>query len=155
MAHTSPLGSFDPFATHPFTNGSGLTQRPPLPTSYPVPIPSSHVRNYHGNSTRHDGYPALSSSSDSTSSFNSFSSSPSSSHDTTPIHSPLPSRPILGSPASSSLSSSPAPSNPSTRQIFVPFRKDASSPDLVLKKRSPPTHSQYSFGSSSNMSRAK
>ena len=39
MTTRSPLlDSFDPFATHPFTNNSGLEPPPPLPSSYPSSI---------------------------------------------------------------------------------------------------------------------
>ncbi|KAI0035961.1 hypothetical protein K488DRAFT_42205 [Vararia minispora EC-137] len=31
----SPLSSFDPFATHPFTNNQGLMPHPPPPSKYP------------------------------------------------------------------------------------------------------------------------
>lgn len=40
----SNLSSFNPFATHPFTNNSGLAPQPPRPSKYPHPIPSpSHL----------------------------------------------------------------------------------------------------------------
>lgn len=32
--------SFDPFAAHPFTNGSGVLPKPPQPHPYPRPIPA-------------------------------------------------------------------------------------------------------------------
>ena len=40
MSRTVPA-SFDPFATHPFTDGSGLTPKAPQPYPYPRPIPTS------------------------------------------------------------------------------------------------------------------
>ncbi|KAH8108171.1 hypothetical protein BXZ70DRAFT_43669 [Cristinia sonorae] len=40
MSH-SVLASFDPLATHPFTNNSGLMPKPTPPSQYPLPIPSS------------------------------------------------------------------------------------------------------------------
>lgn len=36
----SNLSSFNPFATHSFTNNSGLAPQPPKPSKYPHPIPS-------------------------------------------------------------------------------------------------------------------
>jgi hypothetical protein len=71
------------------------------------------------------------------------SSSKQSSNFTTPLRCPQPQRPLPNSPVSPS------------RQIFVPFRKDASSPDLVLKKNSlggamSHQHAQNNRTSSSN-----
>ena len=114
--------SFNPFATHPFTNGSGVVPRPPLPSTYPAHVPSSHVRTYYAKAMAPE-VPALSASMESMSSITT-SSSNASSQSTTPLHSPKPSRVVQIAPAS-------------TRQIFVPFRKDASTPELVLKKRPP------------------
>ncbi|KAI1788484.1 N-terminal glutamine amidase-domain-containing protein [Ganoderma leucocontextum] len=37
----SVLSSFDPLATHPFTNNSGLLPKPAAPSQYPHPVPSS------------------------------------------------------------------------------------------------------------------
>jgi hypothetical protein len=114
----SLLESFDPFATHPFTNGCGVLPQPPPPSLYAVPIPSSHSKPI-GLSK----YPDLSTFASTTPS-----SSPTQSlNATAPLLSPQPQRP--------SLSSSATPSSPPGRQIFVPFRKDTSSPDLVLKKK--------------------
>lgn len=43
MSTKSPLPqSFDPFATHPFTNNSGVMPLPPPPSKYPYPLPSPH-----------------------------------------------------------------------------------------------------------------
>lgn len=36
----SALASFDPLATHPFTNNSGLMPKPVAPSKYPHPVPS-------------------------------------------------------------------------------------------------------------------
>ncbi|TDL27584.1 hypothetical protein BD410DRAFT_835822 [Rickenella mellea] len=38
--------NFDPFATHPFTNSSGVMPRAPQPHPYPKPVPQS---TYHNN----------------------------------------------------------------------------------------------------------
>ncbi|GBE82629.1 hypothetical protein BKA93DRAFT_815622 [Sparassis latifolia] len=35
------LASFDPLATHPFTNNSGLLPKPAAPSQFPLPISSS------------------------------------------------------------------------------------------------------------------
>ena len=118
MACSPLLESFDPFATHPFTNGCGVLPQPPPPSLYAIPIPSSHSKPI-GLSK----YPDLSTSASSISSSNSTQSL----NFTTPLLSPQPQRP--------SPSSSATPSSPPGRQIFVPFRKDTSSPDLVLKKK--------------------
>ncbi|TCD65623.1 hypothetical protein EIP91_002428 [Steccherinum ochraceum] len=40
MSH-SVLASFDPLATHPFTNNSGLLPKPTPPSKYPLPMSSS------------------------------------------------------------------------------------------------------------------
>ncbi len=114
--------SFNPFATHPFTNGSGVVPRPPPPT-YQVHIPSSHARTYYAETMAPEAL-ALSTSMESTSSISS-SNSNASSQSTTPLHSPKPSRIAPFAPPATA------------RQIFVPFRKDASTPELVLKKRPP------------------
>ena len=42
MTH-SVLSSFDPLATHPFTNNSGLLPKPAAPSKYPLPIPTSRT----------------------------------------------------------------------------------------------------------------
>jgi len=39
--------SFDPFATHPFTNNSGVPPQPPQPYPYPRPIPSGQLSHGH------------------------------------------------------------------------------------------------------------
>ncbi|KZT11634.1 uncharacterized protein LAESUDRAFT_734420 [Laetiporus sulphureus 93-53] len=38
---TPAFQSFDPLATHPFTNNSGLLPKPAQPSQFPHPIPSS------------------------------------------------------------------------------------------------------------------
>ncbi|KAF9452262.1 hypothetical protein P691DRAFT_805145 [Macrolepiota fuliginosa MF-IS2] len=120
------LDSFDPFATHPFTNGSGLVPQPPKPSQYPIPIPSPRrpsafsptYSQYNEDYTK----PSSSSSDSSVSS-----ASPSS-----PVYAPQPRRkPVSTSPSRS-------PTSP-VQPIFVPFRKDTSSPELVLKKKAPAT----------------
>ncbi len=45
MSNTG-LSSFDPHATHPFTNNSGLLPKPAAPSQYPHPIPSSKALPY-------------------------------------------------------------------------------------------------------------
>ncbi|KAG9226435.1 hypothetical protein CCMSSC00406_0003314 [Pleurotus cornucopiae] len=98
MAQSSLLDSFDPFATHPFTNISGVIPQPPAPSRYAIP---QRPRA-------------------STSQTSSAASSPSSSQGSSPtLQSPQP-RPFASSP--------PQP-------VFVPFRQESSSPDLVLKKK--------------------
>ncbi|KAF5386891.1 hypothetical protein D9615_001881 [Tricholomella constricta] len=117
MTH-SILASFDPFATHPFTNGSGLVPEPPMPSQYPILIPSPRNR-----SRLPSAFPA--SSLDTSAS----SSSPPAGSPQTPPHVKAPEpRRILSSNSQPSV----------TRPIFVPFRQETSSPDLVLKKKSPP-----------------
>jgi hypothetical protein len=39
----SPLGAFDPFAMHPFTNTNGLMPRPPPPSKYPRGVHSGYA----------------------------------------------------------------------------------------------------------------
>ncbi|KDR81786.1 hypothetical protein GALMADRAFT_239979 [Galerina marginata CBS 339.88] len=123
MASSPLLESFDPFATHPFTNGSGVTPQPPPPSVYAVPIPSTNTyRRYYMEALSQ--YPQLSTSASSITSTRSTESSP------PRLHSPRPQR---RSPALTSSKTTPA----SPQQIFVPCRKHTSSPDLVLKKRLP------------------
>ncbi|TFK42975.1 hypothetical protein BDQ12DRAFT_677118 [Crucibulum laeve] len=117
MSHSPLLASFDPFATHPFTNNSGLAPRPPLPSQYPIPIPSPRAQVY---------YP--SSNGDYSDNMSASPSSPPSTQSSPPgVYSPQPRRRAPGSPHSHS------PAQP----IFVPFRQESSSPDLVLKKKRP------------------
>ncbi|KAF8894693.1 hypothetical protein BD779DRAFT_1783321 [Infundibulicybe gibba] len=118
MAQSPLLASFDPFATHPFTNNSGVLAQPPRPSQYPIPIPSPHHRQNH--------FPT------------SFSTSPSSPTNnqgvSPPVKSPQPRRTQASSPPKAA-SSPPQP-------IFVPFRQATSSPDLILKKKSPTKRQQ-------------
>ncbi|EKM83022.1 hypothetical protein AGABI1DRAFT_125499 [Agaricus bisporus var. burnettii JB137-S8] len=115
------LESFDPFATHPFTNGSGLIPQPPKPSQYPIPIPSPRQSSSYSPCREGGSNPASASSTSSMTS-----GSPSS-----PPTAPQPRR----HPASTSL---PRFSTSSSHQpIFVPFRKETSSPDLVLRKKVP------------------
>lgn len=111
MTRSPLLDSFDPFAIHPFTNNSGLTPLPPLPSLYPLPIPSQPT------------YPGLPTSSSSTQTINSISSMPN----------------IQNTPSFFQPQSQPVPlpkASPSrSPPIFVPYRRDTSSPDLVLKKK--------------------
>ncbi|KAI0648247.1 hypothetical protein C8Q79DRAFT_954503 [Trametes meyenii] len=41
----SVLASFDPLATHPFTNNSGLLPKPAAPSQYPHASPAKHPHN--------------------------------------------------------------------------------------------------------------
>ncbi|KAJ2925200.1 hypothetical protein H1R20_g11864, partial [Candolleomyces eurysporus] len=108
MPQSPLLGSFDPFATHPFTNGSGLVPAGPQPSEYLMPMPSRSAK---------PAYHASASYSYTASPGSSGASTPASTHASTPMHSP---RPTGGKP------------------IFVPFqRSDTSSPELVLKKKVP------------------
>ena len=116
MAHT--LSSFDPFATHPFTNNNALERFPPpaKPSQYPRPIPSS-VSQYTAGTPAHMQTPRQPSST------------------SKPIHCPEPRRPIaLASPQQSSTSTNQRYPKP----IFTPFQQDRSSPDLdeiLLRKK--------------------
>ncbi|KAG6919952.1 hypothetical protein DXG01_013301 [Tephrocybe rancida] len=112
MTH-SILGSFDPFATHPFTNGSGVIPAPPMPSQYPIPIQSPRT---------HSTYPAYSSP-----------GGPS-----PPPAGTLQTPPQIKAPRPQRLPSPPSQSSV-TRPIFVPFRQETSSPDLVLRKKAPKT----------------
>ena len=120
-SHSQILNSFDPHAIHPFTNGSGLVPQPPQPSQYPIPIPSPRRPSAFSPtySQFHDDAPP---SPPLSPNFSVFSNSPSS-----PVIAP---RPMSSSPSRS-------PCQP----IFVPFRQDTSSPDLILKKKVPLTRS--------------
>ncbi|TFK27396.1 hypothetical protein FA15DRAFT_701998 [Coprinopsis marcescibilis] len=103
---SSTLGSFDPFATHPFTNNSGIIPDTPRPSLYPMQFSSTRQPQSH--------YPQYCPTSQSSSGASTPSNGPHS-----PLYSPQPQR---GSAAS--------------KPIFVPFhRGDASSPELILKKK--------------------
>ena len=113
MAQSPLLNSFDPLATHPFTNNSGLAPRPPQPSKYPNPTPSpSHQSHF---PATFPTSPAQSASP----------SSPPAAQ--SPLKSPQPRRREPGSPRTL---------HSPTRPIFVPFRQETSSPELVLKKKS-------------------
>ncbi|KAF8959079.1 hypothetical protein BDZ97DRAFT_1610119, partial [Flammula alnicola] len=123
MVQSPLLDSFDPFATHPFTNNSGVVAQPPMPSIYPLLVPSSFVQStgentYSNLATLTSPIPISRSTKSSTQ------------NSSSPMHSPQPQR--YHSP-----SSSPTTPTSPTRHVFVPFRKDTSSPDLVLKKKSP------------------
>ncbi|KAF9036671.1 hypothetical protein BJ165DRAFT_1408757 [Panaeolus papilionaceus] len=113
MVH-SALDSFDPFAVHPFTNGSGVIPQPPPPSRYPAPIPTLHSKPYYMNNQ--PAYPDLSTSA---SSVSTLSTSPSSSISSSVPNSP----PQL-------FSSSP----PTASRAFNP--KDGTSPNTLVKKDS-------------------
>lgn len=123
MVQSPLLESFDPFATHPFTNIRGVMPEPPSPSAYLMPVPQTR------DTTKHPRYPSTSTSA-------SFNVCPVGHRS---IRSPQPRRhPPQYSPTGMS------PTSP-TRQIFVPCRKPTSSPDLVLKKKAPSTQSDESF----------
>ncbi|KAF9477376.1 hypothetical protein BDN70DRAFT_881281 [Pholiota conissans] len=123
MVHSPLLDSFNPFVTHPFTNSSGIIPQPPPPSAYPLPIPAAFGTSRFDN----DELLHMSISPSSISMSSSVESTIQDSVTPSPIHTPQPRRrhPPLRSPSS--------PISPS--QIFVPFRRDASSPDLKLKKK--------------------
>ncbi|RDB24107.1 hypothetical protein Hypma_008726 [Hypsizygus marmoreus] len=115
MPHSDPLlDSFDPLATHPFTNNSGLAPDPPMPSQYSIPIPSPRIPTH---------LPTFSSSPGTSSSP---SSQPSTSPDTR-LKAPQPRR----------ITAPPTSRSSVARPIFIPFRQETSSPDLVLRKKSP------------------
>lgn len=106
--------SFDPFATHPFTNNSGIPPQAPQPYPYPRPIPSAHQQQQQANAGKPNPAQA--------------SSLPTAQTPMT-MHAPQPQR------ARPNASGTPA----QTRQpVFEPFKLDRSSPDLkdVLAKKS-------------------
>ncbi|KAF8652715.1 hypothetical protein AX16_004219 [Volvariella volvacea WC 439] len=155
MSPSSLLEGFDPFATHPFTNISGLMAPPPPPSQYPIPIPRKQ------DSAPHDDFEPMCSGNEDISTSSSPSSSQSISSSTSaqssssmysnpPIHSPraIPyaamnttlthdsnSSPLDASNAHSKSQQSNLPPKPRKPPIFVPFRQEAASPDLVLKKK--------------------
>ncbi|KAL0947066.1 hypothetical protein HGRIS_013207 [Hohenbuehelia grisea] len=102
MAQTSLLDSFDPFATHPFTNNCGLVPQPPQSAPYPTSLFSLPRRSH------------------------------------------MPSKPQASSPSSTQapskgMSSPKAPqpryASSAPQPIFEPYRRETSTPDLVLKKK--------------------
>jgi len=52
------FASFDPLATHPFTNNSGLLPKPTPPSQFPHPIPSQ-LRTSYSDSASTPGQPSL------------------------------------------------------------------------------------------------
>lgn len=128
-SHSQILNSFDPHAVHPFTNGSGLAPQPPRPSQFPIPIPPP--RRPSAFSPTYSQYPDEYKQSPPSSSPN---SSVSSNSPSSPVYAPQPQRrPTSASPPRSQT----APSQP----LFVPFRQETSSPDLVLKKKTLTTKS--------------
>jgi len=123
MSRSPLLASFDPFATHPFTNNSGLMPEPPRPSMYHIAM-SSSLRSQ----TRHPSHPSDMPEYHNISTTVSSRTSSSSSRSPT---SPCFPQPRYYQSSSPQLAS---PSSP-TREIFVPCRKLTSSPDLVLKKK--------------------
>ena len=108
MAQPHTLKSFNPFITHPFTNGSALKSHPSpaKPSEHPRPIPTQYTANAQGQTTR------VSSATPST------------------VHSPQPTRPITLAKQQS------AQRHP--KPFFEPFQQDRSSPDLeeiLLRKQ--------------------
>lgn len=105
----SVFSTFDPLATHPFTNNSGLLPKPAAPSQYPHAIPSSSKTipaNEPVNIRAHAPAPSSSSA----------------------MYAPQPKR------ASSKSHSSAGGAGP----IFVPFRPERSSPeldDILLRKK--------------------
>lgn len=118
MSHIVPA-SFDPFATHPFTNNSGVPPQPPQPYPYPRPIPSTQLAQ--------SAYapPAPS-------------SLPSAHTPGAALHAPQPQR--------ASRPQQPTAAAMRQQPVFEPFRLERSSPDLkdVLAKKgaSPPARTQ-------------
>ncbi|CCM03692.1 uncharacterized protein FIBRA_05837 [Fibroporia radiculosa] len=109
MSH-STLPSFDPLATHPFTNNSGLLPKPAPPSQFPHPIPPPIDLRTAG-------------------SMHTLTQGQLSNLSAPPFHAPQPKRP--SKPSSKSSSNGPRP-------IFVPFRQERSSPeldDILLKKK--------------------
>jgi hypothetical protein len=127
------LDDFDPHAIHPFTNGSGLAPPAPKPSQYPIPIPSPR-RPYAFSPTYSQYYDSSDYKQSPPSTSPDSSTSVSSNTSSSPAYAPQPRRrPTSNSPSRS-------PTSP-TQPIFVPFRQDTSSPDLVLKKKAPMTKS--------------
>ncbi|KAF8188397.1 hypothetical protein BJ912DRAFT_968760 [Pholiota molesta] len=121
MTPSPLLDSFDPFATHPFTNNSGIIPQPPLPSVYPLPVSPSFglpsFRKIRPQVSTSTAPPSLTT----PCSTESIASS-------SQVHTPQPKR------YGTQMHSPGAPASPSC--VFVPFRKEAPSPDLVLKKKS-------------------
>lgn len=127
VVHSPLPDEFDPFATHPFTDNSGITPKPPLPSAYPLYIPSSLAESVPRN--HNEGTPkslfamaSLASTDRPTQSTDNFAE----------LRSPQPRKFVALNAASTSLS--PA------RQVFEPFRQVTSTPELVLRKNSVYSH---------------
>lgn len=106
---SSVFSKFDPLATHPFTNNSGLMPKPAAPSQYPHAIPTA-AKAIPGSESVNLRAPAPASSTPSA------------------VRAPQPKR------ASSNYHSSSSGARP----IFVPFRPERSSPeldDILLKKK--------------------
>lgn len=104
----SILATFDPLATHPFTNGSGLLPKPAQPSKYPRPVPPVLRAGVPPPAQQPAQRPT------------------DPSKNAASIHSPQPKR------------STPKPSPNTRGPIFVPFRPERSSPDLddiLLRKK--------------------
>jgi len=111
MTH-SVLASFDPLATHPFTNNSGLMPKPAAPSKYPHPAPS-HAKSTMPMTTQPNTRPRTPTQ-----------------HNKSNVHIHAP-QPTRSSPAKQSSHHSRGP-------IFVPFRPERSSPeldDILLRKK--------------------
>jgi len=105
----SSFASFDPLATHPFTNNSGLLPKPAQPSQFPHPLPSP------------------------LSAANTSALTPAQLQALPQMHAP---KPKLPSSTSKSRTSKSGPG--ASRPIFVPFRPERSSPeldDILLKKK--------------------
>ncbi|KAI9056877.1 hypothetical protein FKP32DRAFT_1598757 [Trametes sanguinea] len=102
----SVLSSFDPLATHPFTNNSGLMPKPAAPSQYPHPHPSpSKVASTNNGAS---GQPPIILT-------------------TAPVHAPQPKR----APHPKSSSSGPKP----IFVPFRPERSSPDLEDILLKKK--------------------
>ena len=120
----SVLSSFDPLATHPFTNNSAVLPKPAAPSQYPHHVPASSKSVHsaahphpHAHPHAHAQGPII------------LATTPAPAHGHGHVHAPQPKR--AAAPAKAGSSSGPKP-------IFVPFRPDRSSPDLediLLKKK--------------------
>ncbi|KAH8117520.1 hypothetical protein DFH11DRAFT_1022124 [Phellopilus nigrolimitatus] len=118
--------SFDPFATHPFTNINNIPPQAPAPYPYPRPIPAAHDYTHHPH--HHPAAPPLAPSAPS--------SLPTAQ---TPVHAPQAAR--AGPPLLAGLASaSPAAGAAARQHVFEPFKLERSSPELqdVLAKKGSP-----------------
>ncbi|KAH7922830.1 hypothetical protein BV22DRAFT_987352, partial [Leucogyrophana mollusca] len=100
------LGSFNPFASHPFTNGSGIIPPPPIPSAYALPTKMPGKEDITAHEARDSGA----------------SKAPppvAVSHIPTSIQAPKPRRHIHRSLP-----------NQCTEPVFIPFRPEKASPEL-------------------------